>query len=58
MRDRMHPLLSTLTGGDRRSIRRADEVVSEVIENPALFDMLFNEMLVMIRWCECAVPML
>jgi HEAT repeat protein len=33
----MHPILCKLKGGDRRSIGRAEEVVSDVLENPALF---------------------
>jgi hypothetical protein len=41
----MHPLLSKLSGGDRRSIGKADEVVGEVIENPALLRVVFEGML-------------
>ncbi len=40
-----HLLLSKLTSGNRRSIEKANEVVWEVIENPALFDGVFNGML-------------
>ena len=36
----MHPLLQKLTGGDRRSIGRADEVVTEVLREPKLFPVL------------------
>ncbi|GAB4432861.1 MAG: hypothetical protein Fur0044_30390 [Anaerolineae bacterium] len=41
----MNPLLQKLTGGDRRSIGRADEVVAEVLAEPALFPLLFEGML-------------
>lgn len=41
----MHPLLRKLTGGDRRSIGRAGEVVSEVLKTPRLFGVLFDGML-------------
>jgi hypothetical protein len=34
--------LQKLEGGDRRSIGRADEVVADVLEDPALFDPLFQ----------------
>jgi len=33
----MHPLLQKLEGGDRRSIGRADEVASDVLNDPGLF---------------------
>lgn len=36
----MHPLLRKLEGGDRRSIGRSEEVVSDVLENPGLFSVL------------------
>jgi hypothetical protein len=41
----MSTLLSKLTGGDRRSIGRVEEVISEVLANPALFSTLFDGML-------------
>ncbi|MCK6624149.1 MAG: hypothetical protein L6R45_03115 [Anaerolineae bacterium] len=41
----MNPLLQKLTGGDRRSIGRSDEVVAEVLAEPALFPLLFEGML-------------
>ena len=36
----MHALLIKLEGGDRRSIGRSEEVVADVLENPALFSVL------------------
>ncbi len=41
----MSDLLGKLQGGDRRSIGRADEVVADVLNDPALFDDLFQGML-------------
>jgi hypothetical protein len=41
----MSDLLFKLTGGDMRSIGRSNEVVAEVLANPALFETLFNGML-------------
>jgi hypothetical protein len=41
----MNAILQKLTGGDRRSIGRVDEVVAEVLSNPDLFDVLFQGML-------------
>jgi hypothetical protein len=38
-------LLKKLEGGDRRSIGRANEVVRDVLNNPALFGMVFDGML-------------
>jgi HEAT repeat protein len=38
----MHPILKKLTGGDRRSIGRSNEVVAEVLSRPALFPHLMN----------------
>jgi hypothetical protein len=38
----MNEILGKLEGGDRRSIGRADEVVSNVLEDPALLDALFQ----------------
>ncbi len=32
----MHPVLRKLEGGDRRSIGRSEEVVSDILKNPAL----------------------
>lgn len=41
----MTDILEKLTGGDRRSIGRVDEVVAEVLNDPELFDPLFGAML-------------
>ena len=41
----MAGLLDKLSGGDRRSIGRSDEVVAEVLGDPGLFDELFSGML-------------
>ncbi len=38
----MHPLLQKLDGGDRRSIGRSEEVVADVLADPALFDVVFQ----------------
>ena len=38
-------VLDKLKGGDRRSIGRVDEVIADVLEDPALFDALFRGML-------------
>ena len=38
----MHQLLRKLTGGDRRSIGNVEDVVQDVINKPALFDVLFD----------------
>lgn len=38
----MHRLLRKLTGGDRRSIGKVESVIQEVINRPALFDVLFE----------------
>jgi len=38
----MSGLLAKLEGGDRRSIGRADEVVQDVLHDPALFDEVFR----------------
>lgn len=35
------PMLEKLTGGDRRSIGRVDEVIADVLADPGLFDALF-----------------
>ena len=40
----LHPLLEKLTGGDRRSIGRADEVAAEVLAEPSLFAVLIDGM--------------
>lgn len=40
----MHPILEKLKGGDRRSIGRANEVVKQVLRNPALLGELFKGM--------------
>jgi len=41
----MHDILEKLKGGDRRSIGRVSEVVTEVFEKPELFDPVFTGML-------------
>ncbi|MGD8245058.1 MAG: hypothetical protein PVI63_07690 [Anaerolineae bacterium] len=41
----MESILQKLKGGDRRSIGRVDEVVTQVLRDPALFDSLFRGML-------------
>ncbi len=41
----MNDLLKKLTGGDRRSIGRSEEVVAEVLADPALFPLVFEGML-------------
>jgi hypothetical protein len=41
----MHPLLALLTGGDRRSIGQSAEVVTAVLDDPALFPIVFDGML-------------
>ena len=41
----MHPLLVKLTGGDRRSIGRVDEVVDEVLAKSKLFPVIVDGML-------------
>jgi hypothetical protein len=41
----LHPLLQMLTGSDRRSIGRSNEVVARVLKEPALLDLLFSGML-------------
>lgn len=40
-----HPILEQLKGGDRRSIGRANEVVRQVLRDPALLGELFKGML-------------
>jgi len=40
--NRMHPLLQKLEGGDRRSIGRSEEVASEVLKEPELFQVLID----------------
>jgi hypothetical protein len=40
----MHELLDRLTGGDRRSIGRSNEVVVAVIAEPSLFGVLFGSL--------------
>lgn len=41
----MHEILDLLTGGDRRSIGRVQEVVAEVLRDPSLFGEVFYGML-------------
>jgi hypothetical protein len=38
----MNKLMQKLSGGDRRSIGRSDDVVAEVLADPALFPLLFE----------------
>ncbi len=38
----MTDILTKLTGGDRRSIGRSNEVVADVLDDPSLFDALFQ----------------
>ena len=38
----MHPTLEKLQGGDRRSIGRSNEVVSDVLSHPYLFRVVFS----------------
>lgn len=40
----MNPLLKKLSGGDRRAIGKAEEVVALVLARPELFDTVFNGM--------------
>jgi len=41
----MHPLLRKLTGADRRSIGKSNQVVAQVLKQPRLFRIVFNGML-------------
>jgi hypothetical protein len=41
----MNDILKKLEGGDRRSIGRVDEAVAEVLDDPSLFEVVFNAML-------------
>ncbi|HLZ56706.1 MAG TPA: hypothetical protein VKR06_07135 [Ktedonosporobacter sp.] len=47
----MHEILRKLEGGDRRSIGRSNEVVVDVLHDPALFEIVFYGML-------CADPLI
>ena len=38
----MHQLLRKLKGGDRRSIGNVEDAIQDVINTPALFDVLFS----------------
>jgi hypothetical protein len=40
----MHAILTKLSGGDRRSIGRSNEIVAEVLNRPSLFRYLFEGM--------------
>jgi len=40
----MHPLLKQLTGTDRRSIGKSEQVVKKVLANPKLFGVVFDGM--------------
>ena len=41
----MEPVLEKLSGGDRRSFGRANEVVTDILNDPALFPLVFEGML-------------
>jgi hypothetical protein len=41
----MNDVLQKLEGGDRRSIGRVSEVVTDVLNDPSLFEVVFNAML-------------
>lgn len=41
----MERILDKLSGGDRRSIGRVDEVVADVLRDPSLFERVFDGML-------------
>ena len=40
--ERLHPEVAKLTGGNRRSIGRSNEVVADVLADPSLFDLIFD----------------
>ncbi|MEE9288494.1 MAG: hypothetical protein V3U69_02775 [Bacteroidota bacterium] len=40
----MYPILNRLRDGDRRSIGKANQLVADVLDNPALFARVFNAM--------------
>jgi hypothetical protein len=40
----MHTILAKLSGGDRRSIGRSNEIVEEILKRPSLFRYLFEGM--------------
>jgi hypothetical protein len=40
----MHTVLTKLSGGDRRSIGRSNEIVKEILKRPSLFRYLFEGM--------------
>jgi HEAT repeat protein len=40
--DPLHPEVAKLSGGDRRSIGRSEEVVADVLADPTLFDLIFD----------------
>lgn len=42
---KMSNIIEKLKGGDRRSIGKANEIVSDVLNNPTLFGVVFNSML-------------
>ena len=50
-------ILEKLQGGDRRSIRRANEVVDQVLDDLCLFDAvfegLFNDDPIVRMWSNC-----
>jgi hypothetical protein len=41
----MNQVIDELAGGDRRSIGQANKVAAQVLENPALFESVFEELL-------------
>ena len=45
MGQEMHPILKKLVGTDRRSAGRSNEVVMEVLDNPTLFEPVFDGLL-------------
>ena len=40
--EQLHPEVAKLSGGDRRSIGRSNEVVADVLADPSLFDLIFD----------------
>ncbi|NTW58002.1 MAG: hypothetical protein HGA43_02395, partial [Nitrospirae bacterium] len=52
----MHAILQKLTGGDRRSIGKANEVVAEVLARPALFREVLSACSPKTPWSACVQP--
>ena len=42
MEHELEPILTKLVGNDRRSIGNSNEVVSDVISDPSLFEIVFK----------------